>query len=98
MQTAFQRSARMACQEHPDTFVVMQIRVTHWRTVQNQRVIQQRLAVGVLCLFQLFEERYYKTDVIFVDQCELRNQLFVFSIMRSTLVSIILSTLRTCTA
>src|SRR5262245_11636745 len=84
MQMSFEGAARATGQEHRNAFVVMQIRVAERRTVEDQRMVQQR-AVTVRRFLQLIQEVRNHTHVVFVDLCKLRDSLLVLAVMRSSM-------------
>src|SRR5215510_9362618 len=60
----------------------MHIRVSKWRSIKNQRVVEQR-AITVGHLLQLVQEVRNQTDMVFVDRGELRDSLLILSVVRS---------------
>src|SRR5262245_54673340 len=80
MQASLESAARVAGEKYGHAFVVMHIRVSQWRSVKNQRVIQQG-AVAVGHLLQLVHEVRNHADMVLVDCSELSDSLLVLSVV-----------------
>src|ERR1051326_8209589 len=81
MEVSFQGSAGVTGKEDGYAFVVVQVRIAHRRAVQNQRVIQQRLAVGFGHSLQFIQEVRNHADVILVQLSVSLNALLVLAMM-----------------
>ena len=81
MQAALQRAAGAAGHEERHPLVVVQVGVAHRRSVDQQRVVQQR-AVAVRRVLQLLEQVRHQADVIGVERREVEDLLLLAAVVR----------------
>ena len=71
----------VASQKERTALVVVNVRVAHWRAVEDQRLFQEiRVALG--CVTESFEEVRDGADVVPVDLRELLDPLLSLAVMR----------------
>src|SRR5262245_60595555 len=86
MHVSLEGAISVTSKEDRNASMVMYIRITHRRSVQNDRAVKQG-ALAFLDLLQLFQEVGNETDVILVDHRELRNALWIVAVVRGAVES-----------
>ena len=58
----------------------MHVGIPHRAAINDQRMVQEA-AVSVRCVFEPFEERRHRTDVVLIQLGEFRDILWVFPVV-----------------
>ena len=81
VQIALEVAVGAAGQEQRAALVIVDVRVAHWRAVDDEAPVEQ-VAVAIRRVLQLLEEIRHQADVVLVDLRELRDAVLAIAVMR----------------